>query len=50
MAMDTSEKPISAYQKAGFVVHSRTSLDFETMKEEFRGMVVMKHCFETNGN
>lgn len=50
MAMDTADKPISAYQKAGFVIHSRTRLDFEFMKEEFRGMVVMKYCFETNGN
>jgi diamine N-acetyltransferase len=44
MAMDTSEKPIAAYQRAGFVIHSRTRLDFEVMKEEFRGMVVMKNC------
>ncbi|HEY8559938.1 MAG TPA: GNAT family N-acetyltransferase [Pyrinomonadaceae bacterium] len=50
MAMDTAEKPISAYERAGFAVHSRTRLDFSFMKEEFRGMVAMKHCFETNGN
>lgn len=45
MAMDTSEKPIAAYEKAGFVVHSRIRLGFEMMKEEYRGMVVMKNCF-----
>jgi GNAT superfamily N-acetyltransferase len=52
MAMDTSDKPISAYEKAGFTIHSRTRLDsdFELMKEEFRGMVVMKHCFGKNEN
>lgn len=50
MAMDTADKPVAAYQKAGFVIHSRTKLDFEMMKEEFRGMIVMKHCFETNEN
>lgn len=50
MAMDTADKPVAAYQKAGFVIHSRTKLDFEFMKEEFRGMIVMKRCFETNGN
>ena len=49
MAMDTADKPILAYQKAGFTIHSRTRLDFEQMKEEFRGMIVMKHCFKTNG-
>lgn len=45
MAMDTSDKPIAAYERAGFTIHSRTKLDFELMKEEFRGMVVMKNCF-----
>lgn len=47
MAMDTSSKPIEAYEKAGFTIHSYTRLDseFELMKEEFRGMVVMKCCF-----
>lgn len=49
MAMDTAEKPIAAYQKAGFVIHSRTRLDFEMMKEEYRGMVVLKNCFRANG-
>ncbi|CAN5351206.1 GNAT family N-acetyltransferase [soil metagenome] len=52
MAMDTSEKPIEAYKKAGFVINSFTNLgdEFELMKEEFRGMVVMKNCLEKNGN
>jgi GNAT superfamily N-acetyltransferase len=50
MAMDTSDKPIAAYERAGFRIHSRTRLDFEIMKEEFRGMAVMTHCFNKNGN
>ena len=50
MAMDTSDKPIAAYERAGFQIHSRTRLDFEIMKEEFRGMVVMTNCFNKNGN
>lgn len=43
MAMDTSAKPIAAYQKSGFKIHCRTNLgeEFALMKEEFRGMVVM---------
>jgi diamine N-acetyltransferase len=47
-AMDTSVKPIAAYQRAGFTIHSRTLIDaeFELIKEEMRGMVVMKKCFE----
>lgn len=49
MAMDTSDKPIAAYQRAGFTEHSRPRLDFELMKEEFRGMVILKNCFN-NGN
>ena len=46
MAMDTSAKPIEAYEKAGFTVNSYTRLgdEFELMKKEFRGMVVMKNC------
>ena len=50
MAMDTSEKPIAAYERAGFTVSSYTRLgkEFELMKEEFRGMVVMKSCFGKN--
>lgn len=52
MAMDTSAKPIAAYERAGFIISSRTKLgdEFELMKEEFRGMVVMKNCLGKNGN
>jgi GNAT superfamily N-acetyltransferase len=52
MAMDTSLKPIASYQKAGFIIHSRTKLsdEFELMKEEFRGMAVMINCLGKNGN
>lgn len=48
MAMDTSDKPIKAYENAGFIVNSYTNLgdEFALMKEEFRGMVVMKNCFK----
>lgn len=49
MAMDTSDKPVAAYKKSGFILHSRTRLDFEMMKEEYRGMVVLKKCFDENG-
>ena len=50
MAMDTAAKPIEAYEKAGFTIHSYTNLgdEFELMKKEFRGMVVMKICFKKN--
>ncbi len=50
-AMDTSDKPIEAYKKSGFAIQSYTNLgeEFELMKEEFRGMVVMKHCLENIG-
>jgi GNAT superfamily N-acetyltransferase len=48
MAMDTSDKPIAAYQRADFQIQSRTRLDFEIMKEEFRGMVVMMNCFNND--
>ena len=47
MAMDTSEKPIAAYQKSGFEIFGRTRLDddeFNLMKEEFRGMIILKKC------
>ena len=52
MAMNTSAKPIEAYEKAGFAINSYTRLgdEFQLMKEEFRGMVVMKNCFGKNGN
>ena len=51
-AMDTSAKPIEAYEKAGFTIHSYANLgdEFELMKVEFRGTVVMKKCFGENGN
>ena len=51
-AMDTSAKPIEAYEKAGFTIHSYANLgdEFELMKVEFRGTVVMKNCFGKNGN
>ena len=44
MAMDTSDKPIAAYERAGFVEFARTRLDdreFALMKPEMRGMVIM---------
>ena len=52
MAMDTAVKPIEAYKKFGFVEHSRAVLsdEFELMKEEYRGMVVLKNCLRKNGN
>jgi GNAT superfamily N-acetyltransferase len=52
MAMDTSSKPIAAYERAGFSVHSHTVLneEFELMKKEFRGMVILKNCWNVNGN
>lgn len=51
-AMDTSVKPIEAYEKAGFTKHSYTNLgeEFRLMKKEFRGMIVLKYCLEKNGN
>lgn len=42
VAMDTSDKPIAAYEKAGFTIHSHRFLDFELMKDEFKGTFVMK--------
>jgi GNAT superfamily N-acetyltransferase len=52
MAMDTSAKPIAAYEKAGFTIDSYTKLgdEFELLKEELRGMAVMKKSLEKNGN
>lgn len=51
-AMDTAAKPIAAYEKAGFAQHSRVRLsdEFELMKEEFRGMIVLVNCAVKNGN
>ncbi|MEI7583293.1 MAG: GNAT family N-acetyltransferase [Runella sp.] len=45
MAMDTSHKAISSYEKAGFQQMGTTRLDdeeFQRMKPEFRGMVILK--------
>lgn len=45
MAMDTSYKAITSYEKAGFQQMSSTRLDdeeFQRMKPEFRGMVILK--------
>jgi len=50
VAMDTADKPVQAYERAGFTIHSHRFLDFELMKDEFKGTFVMKKCFETNGN
>ena len=50
VAMDTSDKPVAAYERAGFRIHSKGRIDFELMKEEFRGTLVMKRCFDKNGN
>ncbi len=50
VAMDTADKPVAAYQRAGFVIYSHERLDFELMKEEFRGTFVMKNCLNKNGN
>jgi diamine N-acetyltransferase len=51
-AMDTADKPIAAYEKRGFVQHSRVRLsdEFELMKEEFRGMIVMTNCLRNIKN
>ncbi len=50
IAMDTADKPVKAYERAGFTIHSRSRIDFELMKDEYRGTFVMKKCFKTNGN
>ncbi len=41
-AMDSSIGPIAFYRQMGFVLCGITRLSFEQMKEEYRGMVVMK--------
>jgi len=48
VAMDTADKPVKAYERAGFTIHTHKMLDFELLKEEYRGTFVMKNCFETN--
>lgn len=50
VAMDTAVKPVQAYERAGFMIHSHKMLDFELLKDEFKGTFVMKHCFKKNGN
>lgn len=45
MTMDTSLKPIASYERAGFTIHSRNRHASELIKEELRGMVVMKKLF-----
>ncbi len=48
VAMDTAEKPIAAYKKAGFEIHAHQFLDFELMKDEYKGTFVMKN-YSFNG-
>lgn len=40
--MDSSNGPIAFYTKMGFQLCGTTRLSFEQMKEELRGMVIMK--------
>ena len=47
VAMDTSDKPVAAYERAGFTIHCRQRIVFNLMKDEFRGTFVMKKSFET---
>lgn len=41
-AMDTATDALHFYEKVGFHEMSRFQLDFEMMKKEFRGMIVME--------
>lgn len=41
-AMDSSIGPIAFYRQMGFELCGITHLSFEQMKEEYRGMVIMK--------
>ena len=41
-AMDSTIKPIAAYQRMGFEICGTKQLDFEQIKDEMRGMVIMK--------
>lgn len=50
IAMDTADKPVAAYERAGFTIHSRSRIDFELMKNEYRGTFVMKKRFESGSN
>lgn len=45
VAMDTADKPIRAYEKAGFTIHLHRFLDFELLLDEFKGTFVMKKMF-----
>jgi diamine N-acetyltransferase len=44
-AMDSSLKPIAFYKRTGFEIIATKQLDFTQIKDEMRGMVVMKKCF-----
>ncbi len=46
VAMNTADKPIAAYKRAGFTIHCEQRLNFELMKNEYRGTFMMKKCFE----
>ena len=41
-AMASSMKPIAAYKRMGFEICGTKQLDFEQIKNEMRGMVIMK--------
>jgi diamine N-acetyltransferase len=41
-AMDSSIKPIAFYKRMGFEIIATKQLDFNQIKDEMRGMVVMK--------
>jgi GNAT superfamily N-acetyltransferase len=41
-AMDTATDALRFYEKVGFHEISRFQLDFEVMKKEFRGMIVLE--------
>jgi ribosomal protein S18 acetylase RimI-like enzyme len=41
-AMDSSAGPIAFYRQMGFEICGTSRLSFEEMKEEYRGMVIMK--------
>ena len=41
-AMDSSIKTIAAYKRMGFEICGTKELDFEQIKDEMRGMVIMK--------
>ena len=41
-AMDSSLKPIAFYKRMGFEIVATKQLDFTQIKDEMRGMVLMK--------